>query len=112
MRKQIAALAVLFLTAHLFYLPPTLGDIDSINFGLGVRDFAVERHQPHPRGYPVFIALAKISTASLRAIGVPEAVPRALTLLSAVSGAVLVPLLFAFYNRLDGMPAWPGGRWP
>ena len=58
-QRDSAALAVLFLAAHLSLLPPTLEDIDSVNFALGVRDFDVARHQPHPPGYPVFIALGQ-----------------------------------------------------
>jgi len=37
-RTAIAAVALLFLIAHLWFLPPTLDDIDSINFALGVAD--------------------------------------------------------------------------
>ena len=50
--------------------PPALDDIDAVNFTLGVRDFDVAQHQPHPPGYPVFIALGKLSTPVLRAAGV------------------------------------------
>jgi hypothetical protein len=57
------ALAAIFLVAHLLFLPPTLEDLDSMNFALGVRDFDPSRHQPHPPGYPVFIALGKLSHA-------------------------------------------------
>ena len=34
-----------------------------MNFALGVRDFDPSKHQPHPPGYPVFIALGKLSHA-------------------------------------------------
>jgi hypothetical protein len=100
MRKRLAALAVLFLAAHLPFLPPTLEDIDSINFALGVRDFDVARHQPHPPGYPVFIALGKLSTPALRAAGVASPEPRGLAVWSAVCGAALVAWLFAFFRGL------------
>ncbi|MCA1649737.1 MAG: DUF2723 domain-containing protein [Acidobacteria bacterium] len=101
MRKGVAALALLFLAAHLPFLPPTLEDLDSINFAMGVRDFDVARHQPHPPGYPAYIALGKVSTAALRVsgIGAPEA--RGLSVWSAVSGAALVILLFALFRALD-----------
>ncbi len=107
-RRQLAALAVVFLFAHLLSLPATLEDIDSVNFALGVRDFDVAQHQPHPPGYPVFVALAKLSTASLDALGVAPAAPKGLALLSAVSGAVLIPVLFAFFGRItdDRRVAW------
>jgi hypothetical protein len=98
---RVAALAGLFLLAHLIYLPRTLEDIDSVNFALGVRDFDVAAHQPHPPGYPLFIALAKMTTGALQTMGVPGAPSRALALLSALSGALLVPLLMAFYRRIS-----------
>ena len=100
MKRELAAVAVLYLVAHLLYLPPTLEDIDSINFALGVRDFDVARHQPHPPGYPVFIALAKASTGGLQAIGVRDPAPAALALLSALAGTALIPLLFALFRSL------------
>jgi Protein O-mannosyl-transferase TMEM260-like len=100
--KQVAALAVLFFLAHIFFLPPTLEDIDSINFALGVRDFDVAHHQPHPPGYPVFIALGKISTAVLNAAGVPGAASRALGLSSTLAAGLLIPLLVAFYRGVTG----------
>jgi hypothetical protein len=99
-KRELAAVAVLYLVAHLLYLPPTLEDIDSINFALGVRDFDVARHQPHPPGYPVFIALAKASTGGLQAIGVRDPAPAALALLSALAGTALIPLLFALFRSL------------
>ena len=62
-RLWAAALAAIFLIAHLALLPPALEDLDSMNFALGVRDFDPSKHQPHPPGYPVFIALGKLSHA-------------------------------------------------
>src|SRR5262249_27234349 len=61
-----SALAVVFLAFHLRYLPASLEDLDSINFALGMRRFDVAHHQPHPPGYPVYIAAAK-TAASLSA---------------------------------------------
>jgi hypothetical protein len=56
---RLAGIALLFLLFHLAFLPKSLEDVDSINFALGVRHFDVAQHQPHPPGYPVFIAVAK-----------------------------------------------------
>jgi hypothetical protein len=61
----IVAVMVAFGAAHLVRLPATLEDIDSVNLALGVESFDVASHRPHPPGYPVFIALAKLSTATL-----------------------------------------------
>lgn len=108
MRIRLAALVVVFLAAHVWYLPPTLEDIDSINFALGVRDFDVAKHQPHPPGYPVFIALGKASTGLLQAMGIEAPAPRGLALLSVLAGAALIPLLFALYGTIgrESEVAW------
>lgn len=65
LRSLVVALAVAFFALHLNALPPTLEDIDSVNLALGVESFDVAAHRPHPPGYPVFIALAKLSTAAI-----------------------------------------------
>ncbi len=57
--------AAIVLVAHARALPRTLEDIDSINLALGVESFDVASHRPHPPGYPIFIALAKASTAAV-----------------------------------------------
>ena len=63
-RVAAAALALVFaLGASCPFSPPSLEDIDSVNFALGVRDFDVAAHRPHPPGYPVYIALGKVATA-------------------------------------------------
>src|ERR1700751_1116200 len=101
-RSAGAVLIVVFLPAH-FVLPPgKLEDLDSINFALGVRQFDVAKHQPHPPGYPVFIALSKVSTSVLRAAGVEAVAPRGLAIWSAIGGALALPALFAFFRRLEG----------
>ena len=101
MRNAIAALSLVFLAAHLPFLPPTLEDIDSINFALGVADFDVAKHQPHPPGYPVFIALAKLSTSGLRLTHVSSPEVRGLAIWSALSGAALVALLYGLFFSLS-----------
>ena len=96
--SQLAAAVVtsaLFLALHLPFLPPSLEDLDSINFALGVRHFDVAEHQPHPPGYPLYIAAAK---AVHLAVG-PEV--RALSLLSVIAGALALLGLFRFFDLLD-----------
>lgn len=88
-------LAGLFLGLHLPFLPASLEDLDSINFALGIRAYDVAQHQPHPPGYPVFMAVAKL----LHVAGLSEVL--ALGLLSAVSGSLAVLALVALYSRLD-----------
>ncbi len=101
-RSAAAALLLIFLAVHLALLPRTLEDLDSINFALGVRDFDVAKHQPHPPGYPVFIALGKASTAVLRAAHVNGAAPRGLAIWSALAATAALPAIFLLFRRLEG----------
>lgn len=100
-RSAALALLLIFFGAHLVCLPTTLEDLDSINFALGVRHFDVARHQPHPPGYPVFIALAKASTGALRALHVDNSAPRGLAIWSVIAGVVALPGLLLFLRRID-----------
>ena len=88
------AIALVFLATHLTFLPASLEDLDSINFSLGLREFDVARHQPHPPGYPVYIAAGRIVNAAIR----DEA--KALGALSGVAGALGVFALVALFARL------------
>ena len=91
------ALAAIFLIAHLAYLPPTLEDLDSMNFALGVRDFNPANHQPHPPGYPVFIALGKLS----HALWPSDA--GALAFWGAVFGALSIFPLMVLFRRIEAL---------
>ena len=100
-RSAGVTLLLIFLVAHLALLPRTLEDLDSINFALGVRQFDVARHQPHPPGYPVFIALGKTSTGVLRAAGIDAAAPRGLSIWSALAGVASLPALLLLFRTLE-----------
>jgi hypothetical protein len=104
-----AILALLYLIGHLFFLPPALEDIDSINFALGLHDYDPTQHQPHPPGYPVYIALGKVARAGTAIVwpGLPaeEADARALAVWSALAGAAVILLmapLVGLLGRLTG----------
>jgi hypothetical protein len=92
-----SALAAIFLVAHLASLPPTLEDLDSMNFALGVRDFDPSKHQPHPPGYPVFIALGKLSHA------VWPSESGSLSFWGALFGALCVFPLVAIYRSIEAL---------
>jgi hypothetical protein len=111
------ALAVAYLAAHLPILAPSLEDIDSINFALGLHDYDLARHQPHPPGYPVFIALGRVSRAVLSgaAPGLDPTKADALALAwwSAIGGALAIVGTWALvreaqarYLSRRGTPLW------
>jgi hypothetical protein len=81
-----------YFAAHLPSLAPSLEDIDSINFALGLRDFDPARHQPHPPGSPVYIAMGRALLAVVSSVGSTlsptAAEAMALSLWSALAGAV------------------------
>lgn len=88
------------LLSRLLFVPNTLEDIDSTNFARALVEFDPARHQPHPPGYPVYVAVAKVVRALL-----PEPA-RALGTLSALAQAALVLALPTLFR---GLGASPGG---
>ncbi|MGH7552041.1 MAG: hypothetical protein ACREMQ_03335, partial [Longimicrobiales bacterium] len=102
--KPILAIAAMYLAAHLAYLAPSLEDIDSINFALGLRQFDVANHQPHPPGYPVFIALGRGTQAILRVVAPTLDGVRveslALAVWSALTGAIALLAVYSIFSAL------------
>ena len=103
------AVAALYLAAHVPSLAPSLEDIDSINFALGLRRFDPALHQPHPPGYPVYMALGHISLPIVErvtsATGV-AAEARALAIWSAIGGAgCIIAAWFLFTALRARLPA-------
>src|SRR5262249_13577002 len=73
---------------------PALFDWDEALFSLGVRDYDVAQHHPHPPGYPVFIALAK----GVHALGVSEF--RSLQVVVLAGSFFLFPALVALAREI------------
>ena len=95
---MLLAASVAVLLSRVLFLPPTLEDIDSVNFALALERFDPRLHQPHPPGYPVYIALARWVHA---AVADPAT---ALSLLSALAQTALVAPLFALFSQLGSTP--------
>jgi Protein of unknown function (DUF2723) len=115
--RAVAALALAIGLAHLPFVAASLEDIDSVNFSLGVRDFDVAEHRPHPPGYPVYIALGKAVATVVGPLS-PGAQPstveaRSLSLLSLSAAVVAAFLLFRVFAAAgatrDDTPPWH--RW-
>src|SRR5258705_12708996 len=72
------------------FLAPSLEDIDSINFALGLRHFDPALHQPHPPGYPVYMLLGHLSLPIVERVTATTGAPaeaKALAIWSAIGGA-------------------------
>jgi hypothetical protein len=110
-QRALAALALIFALAHVPFLATSLEDIDSVNFALGVRDFDVAAHRPHPPGYPVYIALGKVATA-IAGFGVdaPPSVieARALAVLSLLAGLLAIVCLYGVFACLHFREGYGG----
>ncbi len=108
--------AAAYLAAHLPFLAPSLEDYDSINFALGLRDFDPARHQPHPPGSPVYIALGRLLLAAVTALwpslGRADAEALTLALWSAVAGAIAIVAAAHIYAALNREPGTAGSRIP
>jgi hypothetical protein len=103
--KSILAIAAVYLAAHLAFLAPSLEDIDSINFALGLRHFDVAQHQPHPPGYPVYMAVGRTAKAILQ-LAAPSLRPLrieslALAIWSPFAGALALIAVFSVFRSLS-----------
>ena len=84
--------ALIFLAAFATYFitrSPGLDEFDSVQFAMGVREFNVWEHQPHPPGYPLFIFLGWIGVKFFGAT--PEL---SLHFVSALGGALFIAAWF------------------
>src|SRR5688500_16738949 len=109
--KVLLAGAAVYAAAHLPFLARSLEDIDSINFALGLRDFDVAQHQPHPPGYPLYIGIGHVALGLVR-LALPRVLPStaealALALLSTLAGAVAVVSLGVIFSALVRLSVAP-----
>ena len=109
--RPILIVVAVYVAVHLLFLAPSLEDIDSINFALGLRHFDVANHQPHPPGYPVYIALGRVSLAVISALAPSLETARAeaiaLALWSALGGGVALLAAWAFFAEVGRYRSTP-----
>jgi hypothetical protein len=91
----IVSMAMLITAAtRLWGLARTPWDWDEILFSLALRHYDVALHHPHPPGFPLFIAAAKL----FRAVGLSDF--RSLQAVNLVAGMLLVPATFYLCREL------------
>ncbi|MFN2555487.1 MAG: glycosyltransferase family 39 protein [Nitriliruptorales bacterium] len=86
-------LLLLSLALHLPLRGRYLTNWDSVNYALGVRDFDLVHHQPHPPGYIGYIAVGRLLSY------LTGEASAALTLLSAVGGSFATAALYLLVRR-------------
>lgn len=80
-------LVALWLAIVLHYVPARYSyDWDSSQLGRGVTEYSIEKHQPHPPGYPFWVAAARAVTK------LTPSIPAALSILTLLfsAGALIV----------------------
>jgi dolichyl-phosphate-mannose-protein mannosyltransferase len=93
-RLTFWALAVLCAVSRFLAMARSMWDWDEALFCLGMRQYDVTQHHPHPPGFPVFIGMAKI----LRFV-IPSDF-RALQALSLIAGVLVFPAMFLLAREL------------
>lgn len=96
-RKQrtIVALVALFCAATRFLaMARSLWDWDEALFTMAMRDYDVTLHHPHPPGFPVYIAMARL----LRFVVADDF--RALQSVNLIAGVLVFPAMFFFAREL------------
>jgi hypothetical protein len=93
-RRVFWIVALICAATRFLAMARTLWDWDEALFCLGMRSYDVTSHHPHPPGFPVFIAAAKL----LRLIVRDDF--RALQSLSLIAGMLLFPAVFLLAREL------------
>lgn len=96
LRHLSIVVALLWLTVVLGSLSAYTFDFDAANYSLGVQHFDITNHRPHPPGYPLWIASAKMVTLLVRDSRIAQ------TLLAALFGIGAVIFFFLVAKKLLG----------
>src|SRR5437867_7711943 len=101
-RRKSAIIFVATFALYFLSRSPGLDEIDSVNFAMGVREFNVWEHQPHPPGYPLYVFLGWIGTKFFGAS--PQL---SLHVVSALGGALFVAAWFSIIRlQFNERLAW------
>jgi hypothetical protein len=84
-------LAIATIALRLPLMAPRLAHWDAVNYALGLHNFDIAAHQPHPPGSPYFILLGR---AALAFVGDDNAALELISVLAS-AGAVIVEFLLA-----------------
>lgn len=87
-------IVILTFITRSFYQANYLEDWDSVQFALGIHEYSISSHQPHPPGYPFYILLGKLSYLIF------QNDIKALTFLSAFFGSLVIIPLYLLVKKM------------
>ena len=93
-KRILLVLSVLVALTRLLAVACSLNDWDEALFSLGVKEYDVAKHWPHPPGYPLFMVAAK----GVHLLGLNEF--RSLQVIVVLGAFFLFPALFFFAREL------------
>ncbi len=93
-RNIVIGIAVVVALTRIAALSRTLWDWDEALFCMGVREYDVPSHHPHPPGYPLFVAAAKLVRLVIHNDF------RAVQAVVLIAACALFPALFALAREL------------
>lgn len=93
-KRVVAGLAVLCAASRFLALSRSLWEWDEVLFCLGMDDYDVSLHQPHPPGFPIFIGLARL----LRLVAGSDF--RALQAISLLAAFLVFPAVYLLAREL------------
>lgn len=97
----LSSLLLTSFLARVRFLSKWLEDWDSVQFALGLHNFSIINHQPHPPGYPIYILMGKFFLL------LTQNDTLALTLMSAFFGSLaILPLYFLAKIMFDQRTAF------
>jgi hypothetical protein len=93
-RAILACVAAVCAASRFLALSRSLWDWDEALFALGMREYDVSVHHPHPPGFPVYIALAKL----FRLVAASDF--RALQTVNVIAAVLVFPAMYFFARQL------------